>query len=93
MSSPSPGTIILMSLCHWKLSTLCISFKVFKSSHCLLAAKLKPLSVTFAGFAPWPLNSVQNALEIALEGCEEIERVYRKGAKSVDDLKEVRHAV
>eukprot|EP00983_Pelagomonas_calceolata_P028322 887841-Pelagomonas_calceolata.AAC.5 len=32
---------------------------------------------------------LQNALEVALEGCEAIERVYRKGAKAVDDLKEI----
>jgi hypothetical protein len=29
-------------------------------------------------------------LEVALEGCEEIERVYRKGAKTIDESKEVR---
>jgi len=30
----------------------------------------------------------QDALETAIEGCEALERVYRKGAKAVDDLKE-----
>eukprot|EP00200_Dunaliella_tertiolecta_P002390 CAMPEP_0202338654 /NCGR_PEP_ID=MMETSP1126-20121109/842_1 /ASSEMBLY_ACC=CAM_ASM_000457 /TAXON_ID=3047 /ORGANISM="Dunaliella tertiolecta, Strain CCMP1320" /LENGTH=494 /DNA_ID=CAMNT_0048929073 /DNA_START=348 /DNA_END=1832 /DNA_ORIENTATION=+ len=34
-------------------------------------------------------SNKQNALEVALEGCEAIERVYRKGAKAVDDLKEI----
>eukprot|EP00967_Tisochrysis_lutea_P056921 scaffold72110_cov21-Tisochrysis_lutea.AAC.1 len=44
----------------------------------------------FLGNAAGCPAHLQNALEVALEGCEAIERVYRKGAKAVDDLKEVR---
>jgi hypothetical protein len=31
----------------------------------------------------------QGALSVALEGCQELERVYRNGARAVDELKEV----
>jgi hypothetical protein len=32
---------------------------------------------------------LQAALLLAVEGCEEMERVFRKDARAVDDLKEV----
>jgi hypothetical protein len=35
---------------------------------------------------------LQAAIDAAAQGCEELERLYRKGARSVEDLKEVRAA-
>jgi hypothetical protein len=36
-----------------------------------------------------PAFSSQGALAVALEGCQELERVYRSSARAVDELKEV----